>query len=168
MGLCNRSTCVRALLMVIVAYTCTRTYAGDAQMAVRPYAAAVNNRFETACAAGLVYEYFVSIVSGLSPSSVAETSVTILKAVLVGFASFRAARSQLRCARHDHERVQVLAIAYAHAQRDREAIGTGPFEQLQSDPEHAARKPADLRMTTLHLAMGAPLLESEDLLDGDM
>jgi hypothetical protein len=36
------------------------------QMAVRPYAAPVNNRFEVACIACLLFEYFASVLSGLS------------------------------------------------------------------------------------------------------
>jgi hypothetical protein len=65
-------------------------------MAVRPYAAAVNNRFETACISGLLFEYFASVLTGVAPSAALVVLVVAIKVLLVAFAVFRAARSYVR------------------------------------------------------------------------
>jgi hypothetical protein len=64
-------------------------------MAVRPYAAAVNNRFEIACVACLLFEYFASVLSGVGLSATLDAAVVITKLSLVVFAAQRTARPYL-------------------------------------------------------------------------
>jgi hypothetical protein len=70
------------------------------QVTVRPYATHVDNRFETACIAGLLFEYFGSVVSGIRPSTPISVAVALLKLALVAFAVVRASRAYCeRCCR---------------------------------------------------------------------
>jgi hypothetical protein len=65
------------------------------QVAVHPYSVHADNRFETACIAALMLEYFASVLAGVAaPSAALDVTVIFLRASFVAFAVYRSVRTK--------------------------------------------------------------------------